>query len=55
MKNQLILAIKDRFDKEGIEIPFPHVSLYAGEASGPIKVESTSKEFKEEENKTKEV
>jgi moderate conductance mechanosensitive channel len=28
--------IKMRFDKEGIEIPFPHVSLYFGEASKPF-------------------
>jgi small conductance mechanosensitive channel len=26
------------FDAAGIEIPFPHVSLYAGEASKPIQV-----------------
>lgn len=44
MKTQLMLAVKERFDKEGIEIPFPHISIYAGEASEPIKIQTTSKE-----------
>jgi small conductance mechanosensitive channel len=30
--------IKKRFDEEGIEIPFPHQSMYFGEASKPISV-----------------
>lgn len=30
--------LKKAFDREGIEIPFPHVSLYAGEATRPIPV-----------------
>ena len=38
VKNQVIKDIKRTFEKEGIEIPFPHVSLYAGEASSPIQV-----------------
>ena len=37
-KNQLVGQIKARFDEEGIEIPFPHVSLYAGSASEPFPV-----------------
>jgi small-conductance mechanosensitive channel len=44
MKTQLILAVKERFDKEGIEIPFPHLSIYAGEVSNPFKIEQIRKE-----------
>lgn len=39
VKNSVFIEIKEAFDREGIEIPFPHVSVYAGEASKPIKVE----------------
>jgi len=38
LRNSLQEEIKERFDEEGIEIPFPHMSLYAGEASGAIPV-----------------
>lgn len=38
LRNTMQEEIKDRFDKEGIEIPFPHTSIYAGEASKPITV-----------------
>lgn len=38
LKNALLEEIKARFDQEGIEIPFPHRSLYAGEASAPFPV-----------------
>jgi small conductance mechanosensitive channel len=31
--------IKKRFDAEGIEIPFPHRSLYFGEAGMPFKLQ----------------
>jgi small-conductance mechanosensitive channel len=37
-KSDLYEEVKRAFDEEGIEIPFPHVSLYAGSASGPIPV-----------------
>ena len=30
--------IKYRFDQEGIEIPFPHLSVYVGEASKPFRL-----------------
>jgi small-conductance mechanosensitive channel len=33
LKNDMYQSIKKRFDEEGIEIPFPHISLYSGEAS----------------------
>jgi small conductance mechanosensitive channel len=41
--------IKKRFGEEGVEIPFPHQSLYFGEASLPFKVQldgSTREELK---------
>lgn len=43
VKNSVFQEIKATFDHEGIEIPFPHVSLYAGEASKPIKMEMEEK------------
>ena len=42
VRNQINEEIKKRFDAEGVEIPFPHTSLYAGEASKPIRVELSS-------------
>ncbi len=38
VKNSVFEEIKQRFDEEGIEIPFPHVSLYAGTDSHPLAV-----------------
>ena len=38
VKNSVFIKIKEAFDREGIEIPFPHVSLYAGEASKPFDI-----------------
>jgi small conductance mechanosensitive channel len=35
---ELNRRFKKRFDELGIEIPFPHVSLYSGEASKPLQV-----------------
>ena len=40
---QLYTEVKARFDEEGIEIPFPHVSLYAGKETSPIPVEIVEK------------
>jgi small-conductance mechanosensitive channel len=37
-KNSMMQDIKECFDAQGIEIPFPHLSLYAGTASAPIPV-----------------
>ncbi|MDN5347935.1 MAG: moderate conductance mechanosensitive channel [Clostridia bacterium] len=45
---ELRRRIKNRFDELGIEIPFPHVSLYWGAASQPWKVEVDIKENKKE-------
>ncbi len=41
LKNSIIMEIKETFDQEGIEIPFPHLSLYAGEATKKFPVEVT--------------
>lgn len=38
LKNSITEEIKLRFDSEGIEIPFPHISLYAGSKTDPIPV-----------------
>jgi small-conductance mechanosensitive channel len=38
VKNTVFKTIKKRFDEEGIEIPFPHLSLYTGEKSKPLTV-----------------
>jgi small-conductance mechanosensitive channel len=37
-KNGLLIEIKAAFDEAGIEIPFPHISVYAGEATAPMPV-----------------
>ena len=38
-KNTMMQEIKESFDREGIEIPFPHLSLYAGSMSDPMKIQ----------------
>jgi small-conductance mechanosensitive channel len=44
VKNSVFLEIKARFDKEGIEIPFPHVTLYTGAETKPFPVTTLKKE-----------
>lgn len=39
VKNSVFVEIKEAFAKEGIEIPFPHISLYTGEETKPFPVE----------------
>ena len=41
VKNSVFVEVKEAFDREGIEIPFPHISVYAGEASKPFQVNVT--------------
>lgn len=36
LKNSIMEEIKKKFDEEGIEIPFPHISLYSGSVTNPI-------------------
>jgi small-conductance mechanosensitive channel len=38
VKNNIAEEVKKRFDEEGIEIPFPHLSLYSGSLTDPIPV-----------------
>jgi len=38
VRNSVFFEIKEAFDRESIEIPFPHLSIYAGETSKPIGV-----------------
>lgn len=47
VKNSVFIEIKEAFDREGIEIPFPHVSIYAGEASKPIGIQLHEQKTKE--------
>ncbi len=43
VKNSIFMEIKQAFDNEGIEIPFPHVSIYTGEATKPFPIVSVEK------------
>lgn len=43
LKNSIAEEVKTRFDEEGIEIPFPHLSLYAGSSSEPIPINIVDK------------
>lgn len=43
VKNSVFQEIKAAFDKEGIEIPFPHVTLYTGAETKPFPVTTLKK------------
>lgn len=43
VKNEMYEAIKLRFEKEQVEIPFPHISIYKGEATDPMPFEIITK------------
>ena len=47
VKNSVFIEIKEAFEREGIEIPFPHVSIYAGEASKLIGIKLQNGEMQE--------
>jgi small-conductance mechanosensitive channel len=38
LKNSIMQQIKERFDNEGIEIPFPHKTIYTGSVTEPFPV-----------------
>jgi len=40
--NELADGVKARLDAEGIEIPYPHVSLYTGSQSLPLQMRVVS-------------
>ncbi len=48
LRNTLGRQIKECFDREGIEIPFPHLSLYTGSATAPFPVEVVERKPPEE-------
>lgn len=39
LRNSFMVDLKKRFDEEGIEIPFPHLTLYSGSETDPFPVE----------------
>ncbi|MGZ0656494.1 mechanosensitive ion channel family protein [Coraliomargarita sp. W4R72] len=41
LKNGIMQEIKERFDQEGIEIAFPHLTVYAGSETPPFPVTVT--------------
>jgi small-conductance mechanosensitive channel len=41
LKNSIYEEIKVAFDKEEVEIPFPHISLYAGSVTEPFPIKIT--------------
>lgn len=43
LRNTILEEIKVAFDREGIEIPFPHVSLYTGSATEPMPIQLVEK------------
>jgi len=38
VRNSIFQQITERFREEGIEIPFPHISVYTGEATKPFPI-----------------
>ncbi|MEX2607402.1 MAG: mechanosensitive ion channel family protein [Kiritimatiellia bacterium] len=42
LRNSILKEVHDRFREENIEIPFPHLSIYAGSATEPFPVKVVS-------------
>jgi small-conductance mechanosensitive channel len=38
VKNEITEEVKRRFDDEGVEIPFPHLSVYTGSVTDPFPI-----------------
>ena len=38
VRNSIFQQVTERFKEEGIEIPFPHISIYRGEATKPFPI-----------------
>jgi small-conductance mechanosensitive channel len=47
VKNIMMQKIKETFDENHIEIPFPHLSLYSGSATNPFPISINKEEKKE--------
>ncbi|MFC1605082.1 mechanosensitive ion channel family protein, partial [Planctomycetota bacterium] len=50
LKKKIMQQIKERFDEEGIEIPFPHRTLYTGSVTEPFPIRIIKEQ---QEDKTK--
>ena len=48
LKNKIMQQIKERFDEEGIEIPFPHRTLYTGSVTEPFPIHIVEAQGKQE-------
>lgn len=51
-RSQMMVEIKKTLDQEGIEIPFPHTSVYAGSHSAPFRVQLLRPEKNSEKEST---
>lgn len=50
LRNSILKEVKRRFDDEGIEIPFPHRTVYTGSASQPFPIKMVENPKSELEN-----
>lgn len=48
LRKKLMIEIKERFDKEDIEIPFPHRTIYTGSVSDPFPIRVVNSDIKDE-------